>query len=69
LACNRENQFDLVYGPVANDAIVASFQLFQDGRLTIDELVESLRYKKLNDQYSFHTEDALALLVNRGVLQ
>jgi hypothetical protein len=67
--CNHLNQYDIVYGPVADDSIVASFQLFRDGRITIDELVEQLRYKKLNDQYSFHTADALALLTNKGEMK
>ena len=55
LLCNRLNQYDIVYGPVADDAIVASFQLYQDGRISIDELVDRLRFRKLSDQFSFHT--------------
>ena len=65
--CNRCNQYDIVVGPVADDAIVASFQLYQDGRISMDELVERLRYRKLTDQYSFHTYAALELLTNLGV--
>lgn len=65
--CNRLNQYDVVYGPVADDAIVASFQLYQDGRIGIDELVERLRFRKLTDQFSFHTPAALRLLTNVGV--
>ena len=64
--CNRENQYDVVVGPVADDRIVASFQLYQDEFITLDELVERLRYRKLSDQYSFHTPRAVELLENRG---
>ena len=66
--CNRVNQYDIVVGPVADDQIVASFQLYQDGRISIDELVERLRYKKLSNQYSFHTQNALELLKYLGVV-
>ena len=66
-SCNRMNQYDIVHGPVADDAIVASFQLYQDGRTSIDELVERLKYRKLTDQFSFHTPAAISLLVNKGV--
>lgn len=67
--CNRANQYDMVVGPVADDAIVASFQLYQDGRISMDELAERLRYRKLSNQYSFHTPAALELLTNMGVRQ
>lgn len=66
--CNLQNQYDIVYGPVANDAIVTSFQLYQDGRISLDELVRRFRYRDFSDQYSFHTPQALQLLDNRGVL-
>ena len=63
----RTNQYDIVYGPVADDAIVASFQIYLDGRITLDELVERLRYRELSDQYSFHTPSAIALLDIKGI--
>lgn len=66
--CNRCCQYDIVTGPVANDRIAASFQLFLDEFITIDELVERLKYRELNDQYSFHTEQALQLLTLQGFL-
>lgn len=67
MLCNRLNQYDIVFGPVANDAIVASFQLYQDGRTGIDDLVERFKYRELPDQYSFHTPASLELLKNLGV--
>ena len=65
--CNRSNQYDVVIGPVADDRIVASFHLFLDGFITIDELVARLEYRELNNQYSFHTPAAIGLLECRGV--
>lgn len=65
--CNCANQYDIVFGPVADDAIVASFQLYQDGRIDIDDLVKRFKYSKLSDQFSFHTPRALKLLTNLGV--
>ena len=66
--CNHLCQYDVVYGPVANDRIAASFQLYRDEMITADELVARLKYRKLNDQYSFHTERAVSLLKRRGHL-
>ena len=66
--CNVDNKYDVVYGPVANDRIAASFQLYQDEMISVDELVERLKYRKLNDQYSFHSEQAVALLDRTGYL-
>lgn len=67
--CNCMNQYDIVFGPVANDAIVASFQLYQDGRIDIDELVKRFEYRELSNQFSFHTPQALELLTYVGVQQ
>lgn len=66
--CNRDNKYDIVAGPVADDRIVASFQLYLDEFISLDELVERLRYRKLSDQYSFHTARGIALLERRGVI-
>ncbi|MDR1862253.1 MAG: DUF3990 domain-containing protein [Candidatus Ancillula sp.] len=59
---NQNNKYDLVHGLVANDDISAIFETFMLGVLPIEELKNALKYKKLNDQYSFHTKRALNLL-------
>jgi hypothetical protein len=59
---NQDNKYDLVHGLVANDDISAIFETFMLGILPLEELSKALKYKKLNDQYSFHTEKALGLL-------
>ncbi len=42
--------------------------LCTEGFISLDELTERLRYRKLSDQYSFHTERACRLLTNEGPL-
>lgn len=59
---NHNNQYDVVIGPVANDDIILTLELYIDGRLSSNGLVEALRYKELSQQISFHTEKALSFL-------
>jgi len=56
---NHDNKYDIVVGSVANDDISRIFALYQNGILRMDQLSEELKYKKLNNQYSFYTEKAL----------
>lgn len=62
LECNTDNKYDLVIGPVADDDIVALLWQVKDSYVTVDEIVDKLKYKELTDQYSFHTEKALKYL-------
>jgi hypothetical protein len=59
---NHDNKYDIVTGPVANDDIAVLFRTFTNGHIGLDSLVKGMKYKKLSDQYSFHTERAVALL-------
>jgi hypothetical protein len=36
------------------------------GVIDVDTLVKGMKYRKLNDQYSFHTEKALLYLTKVG---
>lgn len=56
--------YDIVIGPVADDAVTASFRLFQKGLISIDELVKRLEYRELSTQYFFHNNDAVKYLTN-----
>jgi len=60
--CNTDNKYDVVIGPVANDDIRLLFDLFEDEFLTIDELTKRLEFKKLTNQVSFHTTNAVSIL-------
>ena len=59
---NQDNKYDIVSGPVANDDIALLFRSFINEHIGLPSLVSGLEYKKLNDQYSFHTVRAAALL-------
>jgi len=56
-------QYDLVMGPVANDALYATILLYEQGVITTTTAIEQLKTHTLFDQLSFHTERALELLV------
>ena len=65
--CNHDNKYDCVFGAVANDDIAYLFRTFRGGLIDIDALLKGLQYKKLTNQYSFHTERALVYLKAEGV--
>ena len=61
---NRTNKdynhdFDIVYGPVANDKVYAAFALYEGGIIDKQSLISELKAYKLVDQYLFHTDKAL----------
>lgn len=56
------HDYDIVYGPVANDRVYLQFGLYESGAISIDTLIRELKTYKLVDQYLFHTEKALAAL-------
>ncbi|MBQ9640192.1 MAG: DUF3990 domain-containing protein [Bacteroidaceae bacterium] len=56
------HDYDIVYGPVANDRVYAAFALYEGGVLNKQELIRELRAYQLVDQYLFHTEAALQSL-------
>jgi len=60
------DDFDLIIGPVANDDIATLFRTFSIGVITIDELVNGLKSRKLNNQYAFRTAKATSLLHKRS---
>ena len=59
---NFTHDYDLVYGPVANDRVYLQFGLYESGVISIETLIRELKTYKLVDQYLFHTEKALANL-------
>ena len=63
---NLDNKYDIVIGPVANDDLALLFRQFSNGMIEIDTLIREMKYKKLTDQYSFHTEKALRFLTKES---
>lgn len=59
--------YDIVIGPIANDDLALLFRQFSDGLITVETLVKEMKFKKLTNQYSFHTEKALSYLTKTGV--
>ena len=71
---NRLNQtneqlhdYDIVYGPIANDKVGVQIQLYRDEFITIDELISRLKYVRPTYQYFFGTERAISLLTKNSV--
>ena len=54
-----DHDYDLVYGPVANDKVYAAFALYEGGLIDKKTLISELKTYKLVDQYLFHTAQAL----------
>lgn len=57
-----EHGYDVVIGPIADDGVAFQLQRYEDGGITLDQLVEELTFKKLNSQYFFGTEKAIDCL-------
>jgi hypothetical protein len=45
---------------LVNDDLALLFRQFSEGMIGVDILVREMEFKKLTDQYSFHTEKMLA---------
>lgn len=66
--CNIDSKYDIVIGPVADDAIAATIRRYMGEELDEEGLMRRLTYKALSDQYSFHSAKALTYLEKTGVL-
>ena len=67
--CNADAKYDVVFGPVGNDDITFLLEQFTNGYITEERLRDGLEYKMASDQYSFHTERAIAYLTNEGAFR
>lgn len=57
------HDYDIVYGPIADDGVTFQLRRYQAGSITIGELIEELRYSQgITFQYFFGTELALSKL-------
>lgn len=56
------HDYDIVYGPVANDKVYLQFGLYEAGAISVETLIRELKTYKLVDQYLFHTEKALSAI-------
>lgn len=60
--------YDVIYGPVANDDVYTTFTLYQSGALSKEQTLETLKIKKLYDQMVFTTKKALSFLKFVGTI-
>lgn len=56
------HDYDIVYGPVADDSVYTQFTLYEGGIISMPTLIQELKTYKLVDQYLFHTEKSLAAI-------
>jgi hypothetical protein len=59
---NIIHNYDAVIGPIADDGVALQIGLFKDGYINLTTLAETLKYRKLNNQYYFGTPKAIKLL-------
>ncbi len=62
-------EYDLIYGPVANDDVYTTFTLYSAGVLTKEQTLETLKIKKLYNQLVLTTEKALRYLKYAGTVE
>jgi hypothetical protein len=55
-------QFDLIIGPVADDRVLPTILLYEDGFLTREQALEQFKTWVYADQYAFRSAAALDLL-------
>ncbi len=57
-----DEKYDVVIGPVADDDVYRTLQVYSSGLLTKEQALEALKVKKLFNQYVFVTEKAISRL-------
>ena len=56
---HNTHDYDIVYGPVADDSVYTQFTLYEGGIISMPTLIQELKTYKLVDQYLFHTKKSL----------
>ena len=60
------HDYDIVYGPIADDGVTYQLRRYEGGVISLPRLVEELKYAKgITFQYFFGTNRALQLLTKR----
>ena len=59
---SRAHDYDLVQGPVANDKVFTTVNLFESGVLSAEAAILQLKAYRTYDQLSFHTEKVIKML-------
>ncbi len=64
----KAENYDYIYGPVANDDVYTTFTLYTSGILTKEQTLAALKIKKLYNQLVVTSEKALAFLKFSGIV-
>ncbi len=56
------HSYDIVIGPIANDTVGLQMRRFIQGYISIEKMIEELRFNKPSIQYFFGTENAIRQL-------
>jgi hypothetical protein len=59
---SRPHNYDIVQGPVANDKVFTTVNLFESGVLSAEAAILQLKAYKTYDQLSFHTARTICAL-------
>ena len=57
------HDYDIVYGPVADDSVYTQFTLYEGGIISMPTLIQELKTYKLVDQYLFHKDRSLSAIM------
>ncbi len=60
--CNQAHNYDIVYGPIADDKVGLQISRYQLQYIPMDELIRQLSFIRPTFQYFFGTESAIRLL-------
>lgn len=62
VACRQGNDktnYDIVEGGVANDQVIDTVEDYENGRITAEQALDQLRYKKPNNQLCFRNQEII----------
>lgn len=54
-----ETNYDIVEGGVANDQVIDTVEDYENGRITAEQALDQLRYKKPNNQICFRNQEII----------
>jgi len=62
VACRQgkdDTNFDIVEGGVANDQVIDTVEDYENGRITAEQALDQLKYKKPNNQICFRNQEVI----------
>jgi len=54
-----ETDYDIVEGGVANDQVIDTVEDYENGRITAEQALDQLKYKKPNNQICFRNQEVI----------